>query len=224
VTGRTVVAVLTGITGLQMALITFGNITDFGTNQAFVVHVLAMDTTFTSPNTMWRAITSTGVADAAYLLIIAWELISAVVLIAGFVVWLRGRSDRVARQLSIVGWLMWVLLFGGGFIVIGGEWFEMWEVSNLGERKTGSDLHRKGFQSVCRSCVFRLCSVGYRSRAKETVVDRLTCAVERVWQQVAVDLQRESRIGVAQNVRQFANVRSGGQLRGRVEMPQLMPS
>lgn len=125
---RTVVAALSAITGLQMLFIAFSNITDFGTNQAFVIHVLAMDTTFKSPNTMWRAITSTGVADAAYIAIIAWEVISAVVLIAGFVAWLRGRTAR-ARQLSISGWLMWVLLFGCGFIVVGGEWFEMWESS-----------------------------------------------------------------------------------------------
>lgn len=123
---RAVVAVLSAVTGLQMAFIAFGNITDFGTNQAFVIHVLAMDTTFKSPHTMWRAITNTGVADAAYIAIIVWEAISAVVLIAAFVAWLRGRTTG-ARQLSIIGWLMWVLLFGCGFIVIGGEWFEMWE-------------------------------------------------------------------------------------------------
>ncbi len=29
-----------------MALVSFSNITDFGTNQQFVRHVLAMDTTF----------------------------------------------------------------------------------------------------------------------------------------------------------------------------------
>ncbi|HJP77296.1 MAG TPA: DUF2165 domain-containing protein [Pseudonocardiaceae bacterium] len=123
---RAVVAVLSAVTGLQMAFIAFTNITDFATNQAFVIHVLAMDTTFKSPHTMWRAITSTGLADAAYIAIIVWEAISAVVLIAAFVGWLRGRTPG-ARQLSIIGWLMWVLLFGCGFIVIGGEWFEMWE-------------------------------------------------------------------------------------------------
>lgn len=125
---RAVVAALAGITGLQMVFIALGNITDFGTNQAFVIHVLAMDTTFKSPNTMWRAITSTGVADAAYIAIIAWEAIAAVVLLSAFVAWLRGRTTG-ARQLSIIGWLMWLLLFGLGFIVIGGEWFEMWESS-----------------------------------------------------------------------------------------------
>jgi predicted small integral membrane protein len=125
---RTVVALLALSTGLQMAFIAFGNITDFGTNQAFVVHVLAMDTTFESPHTMWRAITSAGVADAAYIAIIAWETISAIVLIAAFVAWVLGRTTG-ARQLSIVGWLMWVLLFGLGFIAIGGEWFEMWQSS-----------------------------------------------------------------------------------------------
>lgn len=123
---RAVVAVLAFSTGLQMAFIAFGNITDFGTNQAFVVHVLAMDTTFKSPNTMWRAITSTGVANTAYLAIIVWEAIAAIVLLAAFAAWLRGRVAG-ARQLSIIGWLMWVLLFGLGFIAIGGEWFQMWE-------------------------------------------------------------------------------------------------
>lgn len=125
---RAVVAALAGITGLQMLFIAFTNITDYGTNQAFVIHVLAMDTTFKSPNTMWRAITSTGLANAAYIAIIAWETIAAVVLITAFVAWLRGRTTG-ARRLSIIGWLMWVLLFGLGFIVIGGEWFEMWESS-----------------------------------------------------------------------------------------------
>jgi predicted small integral membrane protein len=128
---RFAAAALTAATAVQMALIAFGNITDFGTNHAFVQHVLAMDTTFKSPNTMWRAITSSGLQDAAYIVIIAWETVSAIVLIAALVAWIRAlatRGDaRGARRLSTVGWVMWVLLFGLGFIAIGGEWFEMWQ-------------------------------------------------------------------------------------------------
>ncbi|WP_406631930.1 DUF2165 domain-containing protein [Amycolatopsis sp. WGS_07] len=125
--------VLTGMTATQMTLVTAGNITDFGTNQAFVRHVLAMDTTFQSSHMMWRAITSPGVADAIYIAIIAWELITALALLAGFFAGIRshlaGRTLPIASQLSNVGWIMQLTLFGVGFMAIGGEWFQMWQSS-----------------------------------------------------------------------------------------------
>lgn len=122
---RAVLIVITAMGALYMALVAFTNITDFGTNRAFVEHVLAMDTTFRSPSTMWRAITSPGLALAAYLAIIAWEVLTAAVLAVGVVAWLRGLPT--ARAWSSLGWLMVVALFGVGFIAIGGEWFLMWQ-------------------------------------------------------------------------------------------------
>ncbi|MER5787760.1 DUF2165 domain-containing protein [Streptomyces sp. NPDC001980] len=119
-------AVLTGTVALYIALVAFGNITDFGTNQAFVQHVLAMDTTFKDDDLMWRAITNKGLENTAYILIIVWETLAALVLIAG--TWLWARRDNVrARRVSTYGLLMLVLLFGAGFIGIGGEWFSMWQ-------------------------------------------------------------------------------------------------
>jgi predicted small integral membrane protein len=123
-----VVTTLTVITAVQMGLIVVGNLTDFETNHQFVIHVLAMDTTFQT--TMWRAITSPALATSVYIAIIAWELASAVLLFAAAVLWVRPRGEHgrdTARQLSTAGWLMWVILFGGGFIAIGGEWFSMWQ-------------------------------------------------------------------------------------------------
>jgi predicted small integral membrane protein len=122
---NTVVAALTAVTAVYMLLVVLGNTTDYGTNEAFVQHVLAMDTTFKSPEVMWRAVTSPTLATVAYLLIIVWEAATAVVLVAAFVAWVRGAA--VARELSSLGWLMQVLLFAGGFITIGGEWFQMWQ-------------------------------------------------------------------------------------------------
>jgi len=128
---RAVVAVLTVITALQMTLIAVGNITDYETNHQFVVHVLGMDTTFHSPHLMWRSITSPTLTTIAYLLIIAWEALSALVLIAAAVAWIRSFGGRVAtdtaRRLSTLGWLMWLVLFAGGFIAVGGEYFQMWQ-------------------------------------------------------------------------------------------------
>ncbi|WP_217546765.1 DUF2165 domain-containing protein [Streptomyces sp. GbtcB6] len=119
-------AVLTGSVALYIALVAFGNITDFGTNQAFVQHVLAMDTTFKDDDLMWRAITDKGLENAAYVAIIVWETVAALVLIAGTWLWVR-RDNVRARRVSTYGLLMLVLLFGAGFIGIGGEWFSMWQ-------------------------------------------------------------------------------------------------
>ncbi|MFD7707749.1 DUF2165 domain-containing protein [Streptomyces sp. NPDC059785] len=117
---------LTATVALYTALVAFGNITDFGTNQQFVRHVLAMDTTFKDDDLMWRAITSHFWQDAAYVAIIVWETAAALVLIAGTYLYAR-RDDARARRIATIGLLMLLLLFGAGFIAIGGEWFAMWQ-------------------------------------------------------------------------------------------------
>ena len=125
---------LTATVALYMALVAFGNITDFGTNQEFVRHVLAMDTTFKDPDVMWRAVTSRPLQDTAYIAIIVWETAAALVLITAGVCWVRdarrGTGYARARRLSSIGLLMVLLLFGAGFIAVGGEWFSMWQSEN----------------------------------------------------------------------------------------------
>ncbi|MBV1941907.1 DUF2165 domain-containing protein [Streptomyces sp. BV286] len=117
---------LTGTVALYITFVAFGNITDFGTNQQFVQHVLSMDTTFKDDDLMWRAVESKGLQDAAYVAIIVWETIAALVLIRATVQWFR--HDHVnARRTSTIGLLMLMLLFGAGFLAIGGEWFAMWQ-------------------------------------------------------------------------------------------------
>ncbi|MFE0808008.1 DUF2165 domain-containing protein [Streptomyces sp. NPDC058794] len=118
--------VLTGVLALYIALVAFGNITDFGTNQQFVRHVLAMDTTFKDDDLMWRAVTNEGVQDAAYVAIIVWETVAALVLVYATWLWIR-RDHAAGRRMTTYGALMLMLLFGAGFIGIGGEWFSMWQ-------------------------------------------------------------------------------------------------
>ncbi|MEU2508468.1 DUF2165 domain-containing protein [Streptomyces sp. NPDC007863] len=124
---------LTATVALCMALVAFGNITDFGTNQQFVRHVLSMDTTFEDPDLMWRAIESPALQDAAYVAVIVWETLAALVLLAATWFWITGlRRDAYdrARAASTVGLVMVLLLFGVGFLAIGGEWFAMWQSSD----------------------------------------------------------------------------------------------
>ena len=73
--------VLVGLNALFILLVAFGNITDFETNQAFVRHVLSMDTAnFGAPvgqgldsAVMWHAVGSNPLQNAAYVVIIAAE-------------------------------------------------------------------------------------------------------------------------------------------------------
>ncbi|MET9954385.1 DUF2165 domain-containing protein [Streptomyces sp. NPDC006339] len=124
---------LTLTVALYMTLVAFGNITDFGTNQQFVQHVLSMDTTFKDPDLMWRAVESPALQNAAYVAIIVWETLAALVLLAASWFWITGlRRDAYdrARAASTVGLVMVLLLFGMGFLAIGGEWFAMWQSSD----------------------------------------------------------------------------------------------
>ncbi|MCC3777367.1 DUF2165 domain-containing protein [Streptomyces sp. UNOB3_S3] len=125
---------LTATIAVYITLVAFGNVTDFGTNQDFVRHVLAMDTTFQDRDLMWRAVTDATLQNAAYVTIIVWETLAALVLLAATGLWVRGlrhggagQGFGPARRATTLGLLMLMLLFGLGFVAIGGEWFAMWQ-------------------------------------------------------------------------------------------------
>lgn len=140
-----VIGVFVVLNAACILLVAIGNITDFATNQAFVHHVLAMDTTNfgaepgtgLDPNVMWRAVSASSLQNAAYVCIIVWESLAGIVLIAATAAWFidRGSSYKRARALSTIGLLMIISLFVGGFVDIGGEWFQMWRST----RWNGSD-------------------------------------------------------------------------------------
>ena len=130
-------AVVVAINALYILLVAIGNITDYHTNFDFVKHVLAMDTTNfgqaegvgLDTDVMWRAITNPTLVTIGYIGVIIWESLSAIILVAATVQWIRSiktGSFDVARRLSTIGLLMILILFMGGFITIGGEWFQMW--------------------------------------------------------------------------------------------------
>jgi predicted small integral membrane protein len=131
---RGVCTFLVAANGLYLLLVAFGNITDFGANLAFVQHVLAMDTTNfggaagsgLDARVMWRAITDPALQNLAYVGVIAWEAAAGLVLAAAVAIRAAGHAPARGVWLSTLGLSMMLALFLGGFIVIGGEWFQMW--------------------------------------------------------------------------------------------------
>ena len=122
---------LVAATALFATLVVFNNLTDYGSNYQYVQHVLSMDTTFPGNNGMWRSITSPVLHHAAYVFIIAVEGIIAVLLWTGVLRLWRSRGDaaafRRAKGAAVWGLTGGVLLWFGGFMAVGGEWFLMWQ-------------------------------------------------------------------------------------------------
>ncbi|MBT1154010.1 DUF2165 domain-containing protein [Aminobacter anthyllidis] len=115
-------------------LVAFGNITDYGSNFAFVQHVLSMDTTFPGNALMYRSITNPTLWSIGYWLIICGEALTCVLfLIAALKLWQArkgsGRQFDDAKGFVVIGATMGFLVWFLGFMVVGGEWFAMWQSS-----------------------------------------------------------------------------------------------
>jgi predicted small integral membrane protein len=113
-------------------VVTFDNITDYDTNFDFVRHVLSMDTIFPGTTLLYRSMISPALWNFAYWLIILGEGVTSLVLGIAAVALLRhlrsegARFNRAKRFVFIgatVGFLVWF----SGFMVVGGEWFQMWQ-------------------------------------------------------------------------------------------------
>ena len=63
---RIVKALLVATVGVWAALVAYGNVADYGSNWAFVQHVLAMDTVFADKPLKSRAVTDPGAQRIAY--------------------------------------------------------------------------------------------------------------------------------------------------------------
>lgn len=113
-------------------MVTFNNLTDYDSNYQFVRHVLSMDTTFEGNAAMYRAIDAPALWTAGYWLIIASEALTCVLFaVAGWRM-LRARAQAAAifnaaksvfHLAAAAAFLLWFV----GFMVVGGEWFLMWQ-------------------------------------------------------------------------------------------------
>jgi predicted small integral membrane protein len=113
-------------------IVAYDNIVDYDSNYAFVRHVLSMDTTYRHNALMGRAITDPHIWAAAYVTIIALEGLTSLLLIVGASALLaRLRAPAFpfnrAKVWAIAGLGIGFCLWFGGFMVVAGEYFAMWQ-------------------------------------------------------------------------------------------------
>ncbi len=113
-------------------LVAFNNIFDYKANFMFVQHVLSMDTTFKGNQLMWRAITVPWLHHMAYWLIISTEFLTGTLCVIGASQMFATRRGSIneflaAKLYGVLGLVCGITLWFGGFIVVGAEWFVMWQ-------------------------------------------------------------------------------------------------
>ena len=125
-------ALLVLMVGVFALMAGIDNIIDYDTNFAFVQHVMSMDTTFPNSALRWRAITSPTLHHVGYGLIIALELLTAILCFWGALrLWFSRHGAaayfNASKNFAVAGLICGFALWFLGFMVIGAEWFQMWQ-------------------------------------------------------------------------------------------------
>jgi predicted small integral membrane protein len=125
------IVLISGIGCMALAA-AFNNVIDYQSNFLFVQHVMTMDTVYPTNVLKYRAIDEPLAHSAVYTIIIILEFATAALTLFGAVQMLRHinsdtdtfNSHKMAAVLGLsCGFVLWFF----GFIVIGGEWFCMWQ-------------------------------------------------------------------------------------------------
>ncbi len=114
------------------SLVVFNNLTDYGTNFAYVQHVLSMDTIFPDSQLKWRAINNPVIHHIFFGSIIAWEAIVASLCWVGAAHLSQALQQDATQFNQAKSYVIWGLTAGCvlwllAFLAIGGEWFAMWQ-------------------------------------------------------------------------------------------------
>lgn len=136
-------------------MVTFNNLTDYGSNFAFVQHVLSMDTTFPDNAAMYRAITNPALWHLTYWIIIVGEGLTCVLFLMGGIAMFRARNAAAgafdaSKNWTIAGAVAGFLVWFVGFMVVGGEWFLMWQSDTW----NGQDAAFKFYMAILGVLIF----------------------------------------------------------------------
>ncbi|MGE7022463.1 DUF2165 family protein [Solibacillus cecembensis] len=139
---KTVVLLLAGLFGL---FVFAGNLMDYNSNYEFVLHVLSMDTTFEGNALMWRAIESPILYTIAYWGLIIAEGTFSLLAFIGVYHMLKniratGRQFNQAKSFGFYAFMLGFAIWYLGFIVIGSEWFAMWQSQIWNGKETAMDI------------------------------------------------------------------------------------
>ena len=124
--------ILMGCYGFFFFLVVLNNLTDYSSNYLFVSNVLSMTDTFAERAPAWRSINTAPLHHLIYWGIIITEC--GIMILAWLGCWqlwkhrlVTSTDFHIHKKWSIAALTLGMVLWFGGFIAIGGEFFLMWQ-------------------------------------------------------------------------------------------------
>lgn len=141
--------------GLQGWLYVAGNLANWDAGLGAISYVLSMQGNEIYANRIFPAITGTAGATGAFLIILTGEfLVGALCFKGAWELWAARKADATifnqSKSFAILGAGMGVVVWFGGFIVIGGALFQMWQ------SEIGSGSFRDAFVFAASSALVLL--------------------------------------------------------------------
>ena len=124
--------VLTAFVGLEAWLYVAGDIANWHAGHSAISYVISMQGNDTYPVHIFPALTGPVWATIAYVIILSGEfLVGALSLKGAWDMWSARRHDtasfNASKRVGLLGLGMAMVVWFGGFIVIGGALFQMWQ-------------------------------------------------------------------------------------------------
>ncbi|MEM9681912.1 MAG: DUF2165 domain-containing protein [Pseudomonadota bacterium] len=134
-------AILALVVGAWALVVAYGNVADYDTNWVYVQEVMSMRYAQSDPDVAWRAITSPSLHRLAYAAIIIAEAVAGVFFVfAGILMAWRLKAPVSAFQTAktpfAIGLTIAILVWLFGFMVLAGEWFQMWRSQTYNAQET----------------------------------------------------------------------------------------
>ncbi|MBL8383510.1 MAG: DUF2165 domain-containing protein [Burkholderiales bacterium] len=118
--------------GAFAAGVVLNNLRDPQSNLRFVTHLMRMDTVFPDTRLKRRAVTDPALHLLAFRLIVAVEAATALLCLAGaarlaLALGADAAAFHAAKDVAFAGLGLGFLLWFGGFMIVGGQWFASWQ-------------------------------------------------------------------------------------------------
>lgn len=134
------------LAGTYLLLVGLNNVFDYDVNFEFAKQVMSMKDVFPSNDLdEWRNISLLWLVHIFYIGIIVLEISGGLFTLYGVKNLIKHRKDEIItfsqqKKWTILGVLIGLILWAGVFLIIAGEWFQMWQSETWNAQSTAFNL------------------------------------------------------------------------------------